>query len=170
MSTCKIVVGHSLTRDQLLEPFVKTIQPAVEGSFHMEPRWDPKTGKQLDDEKVWDVKPSPETITTYQIDKQVFNLKKDSYHKSETFNYWHIQKALTQYLGYPVTSLFSKPIVYCLTTSNNEFDFDIGVLSVTILVPPTQEALYTGVSEMTAKLREIYGNLIKEPQIFAIQD
>jgi len=46
---------------------VKSVEKAA-GSFHMEDRFDPKTGKKLAQVKVWDIEPKTKTEKWYIVD------------------------------------------------------------------------------------------------------
>lgn len=62
--TASLVYGFEIDEDEVQAIWRKSKKDP--GDFHMEDRFDPKTGNKLKQEKVWDRKPS--TDTWYEID------------------------------------------------------------------------------------------------------
>lgn len=67
--SCSLVYGVELDEKDVHAIFQKSEK--VEGTFHMEDRFDPKTGAKMKQEKVWDKK--PETHTWYEIDGKKYD-------------------------------------------------------------------------------------------------
>lgn len=67
--SCKLVYGFEFDQEDVHAIFQKSEK--VEGTFHMEDRFDPKTGAKVKQEKVWDKK--PHTKTWYEIDGKKFD-------------------------------------------------------------------------------------------------
>src|SRR5271157_2382087 len=62
--TANLVYGFEIDEDEVQGIWRKTEKDP--GEFHMEDRFDPKTGNKIKQEKVWDRKPS--TKVHYEID------------------------------------------------------------------------------------------------------
>ncbi len=62
-----LVCGYELEEGEVLAKFLKSKTTKEEGIFHMEDRFDEKTGAKLKQVKVWDKKPVRETETWYVI-------------------------------------------------------------------------------------------------------
>jgi hypothetical protein len=62
--TVRLRAGFEISVEDVIKQFRKTssevVREAQEGVFHMEDRYDPKTGVKLDPVQVWDVKPVKE--------------------------------------------------------------------------------------------------------------
>jgi hypothetical protein len=67
--TYKLVYGFELDEEDVLAPFQHTKK--TEGEFHMEDRFDPKTGAKLPAVKVWDKKPTSERW--YEVDGKKYD-------------------------------------------------------------------------------------------------
>jgi hypothetical protein len=69
----RLCVGFELTENEAKAPFVRKTEQKIDGSFHMEDRFDPKTGAKLEPIKVWDRKPKTITDRWYEIDGQKYD-------------------------------------------------------------------------------------------------
>lgn len=91
-----LVFGFELDEDQALAPFKKQIKD--EGEFHLEDRFNPKTGEKIKPEKVWDRKPSKQTW--YEVNGEKFD---------EDFPYEHFEEVVGELLGCEIQSCGSWP-------------------------------------------------------------
>jgi hypothetical protein len=66
-------VGFNVSVEHLKQVFGHKNVTHEEGSFHMEDRFDPKTGVKLDPVKVWDKKPKTHTERWWIIDGERFD-------------------------------------------------------------------------------------------------
>jgi hypothetical protein len=66
-------VGFKIPIEDLKKPFQHKKETHEEGSFHMEDRFDPKTGAKLAPVKVWDKKPETQTEHWWVIDGERFD-------------------------------------------------------------------------------------------------
>src|SRR5271155_695690 len=67
-----IRVGFEILTEDLKKAFKHQIVSQEEGTFHMEDRFDPKTGAKLAPVQIWDKKPKTKTETWWEIDGEHF--------------------------------------------------------------------------------------------------
>lgn len=63
----RLCFGYEVKEEAAFAPFLKTHTEVKEGVFHMEDRFDPKTGDKVEPEKVWDIKPSKKVTKWVEI-------------------------------------------------------------------------------------------------------
>lgn len=63
-------VGFEITEDDIIKTFQHKEESGEPGIFHMEDRFDPKTGARIAPEKVWDKRPKAHTKKWLEIDGQ----------------------------------------------------------------------------------------------------
>lgn len=91
-----LVFGFEIDEDLALAPFKK--QTKDEGEFHLEDRFDPKTGAKTKPHVVWDRKPSKKTW--YEVNGEEF---------SEDFPMEHFDSVVGEFLGCEIESCGSWP-------------------------------------------------------------
>lgn len=65
-------VGFEIPTQDLKKAFKHQKVSHEDGVFHMEDRFDPKTGAKIEPTKVWDKKPKTQTDTWWEIDGERF--------------------------------------------------------------------------------------------------
>ena len=63
-------VGYTLTESEVAAPFSRELVVKDDGSFHMEDRYDSKTGAKLNPVVVWDRKPKNYKEKWYEVDEE----------------------------------------------------------------------------------------------------
>lgn len=63
----RLCFGYEIKESIAMAPFLKSHTEVKDGIFHMEDRFDPKTGVKVNPEKIWDVKPINRTTRWYEI-------------------------------------------------------------------------------------------------------
>lgn len=74
-----IRVGFQISTNELMSFFKHQAINEEEGVFHMEDRFDPKTGVKVEPVKIWDKKPKTHTETWWEIEGERFEDWEDEF-------------------------------------------------------------------------------------------
>lgn len=88
-------IGYQISEEEFTKPFL--VSEHVEGVFHMEDRFDPKTGEKVPQVKVWDKKPYTKQYYVFngeKIQKDIYDLI-DLFKKTYNSNIHYYHNSVT---------------------------------------------------------------------------
>lgn len=173
--TLNLRVGFEISEKDTIAPLLRHSEKVVcegsPGEYHMEDRFDPKTGKKTTPVQVWTKKPTERMVS--RTEWMEFDGKK--YEEYEWEDPDHIQELLSAKLEcnvdhrFDVTSEVESWFIFYLHKkgkSGSGYKFDIGL----------SELPYQEVFEMKNSLYELRNRMIKlglpvgDPKVFIAQD
>lgn len=163
----RLVVGFEISKEELNSVLLKQDSCKEEGIFHMEDRFNPKTGVKVNPEKVWDKKPKTHTKKWYEINGQThdFNMDPETLEAilEESFS-CHVERFGSYPTGeFTFAFYLNKPASYKEATDTGRYTIyndSVDVDEVNNLLPKLKE--------LELKLKAAGFN-VKGPRVFVAQ-
>jgi len=148
-----LIIGWKVPTKVLEKTFYKEKVTTTPGKYHLEDRYDPKSGKKIKPEKVWDEKPTKNVELWYEIDGNKLDC-----------DYYEFIGELEEQLGCQIIDNRDDSCYISILTDEDLYDcgniMTCGKISVSKLQTKLEE-----LNVLKTKL-ESYGIKLKEAEIF----
>lgn len=148
-----LIIGWKVPSKILKKTFYKEKVTTTPGKYHLEDRYDSKSGKKIEPEKVWDEKPTKNVESWYEIYDHKFDC-----------DYYEFIEKLEEKFGCQIIDNRDDSCYISIHTNEDCHDYGNIMTSGKISVSELQTKLEE-LNLLKIKL-ESYGIKLKEPEIF----